>query len=193
MNPPSFPTLETERLHLREITLDDAPALFAIHGDPEVMRWFGADPLAQPADAERLVKLFASWRDLPNPGVRWGLQAKADGELIGTVGLFAWNRGWSTCTLGYELARRAQGQGLMQEALRATLDWGFREMKLHRISAQIHPDNEASLRSVRKLGFVEEGLLREIGYWGGRFHDLMQYSLLSTEFEHRAAPLNCAP
>jgi hypothetical protein len=60
---------------------------------------------------------------------------------VGSCGLFAWNREWAKCSTGYELARTARGQGLMREALRAAFDWGFAQMGLHRIEAQIHPDN----------------------------------------------------
>lgn len=68
-----FPTLQTKRLQLREITVADAPALLAIHGDAQAMRWFGAEPLTELQQAERLADVFAGWRKLPNPGVRWGI------------------------------------------------------------------------------------------------------------------------
>ncbi len=63
--------------------------------------------------------------------------------------------------LGYELAEHAQKRGLMMEALSAALSWGFKYIKLNRIEAQIHQDNHASLKLVQRLGFVEEGLLRQ--------------------------------
>src|SRR4051794_15329287 len=106
-----FPSLETERLLLREIVAEDAGALFAIHGDAALMRWFGNDPLADLAGAEKLVSAFASWRKMPNPGTRWGIQLKGEPGLRGTCGLFAWNRAWRKCTLGYELAAGSQGKG----------------------------------------------------------------------------------
>lgn len=184
--PPPFPVLETERLVLREITATDAPALFAIHGDPELMRWFGTDPAPNLEAASGLVDLFASWRALPNPGVRWALQLKGQTSLIGTCGLFGWNRKWHKCTLGYELGHEAQGNGFMQEAVSAALTWGFQNMELNRVEAQVHPSNTASLKSIRRLGFVEEGRLREVGHWAGKFHDLLQFSLLRKEWERRA-------
>jgi len=184
---PPFPVIETERLLLREIVADDAPMLFAIHGDAELMQWFGNDPLPDLAAAQRLVALFASWRVAANPGVRWGLQLKGSTGLVGTCGLFAWNRNWRKCTLGYELAREAQGQGLMQEALLAALAWGFEHMALNRVEAQVHPDNKASLRSVQRLSFREEGRLRQLGYWRDQFHDLLQYALLREEWDRGLA------
>lgn len=177
-----FPTLETSRLLLRELVADDAPALFAIHGDAKAMRWFGADPMIDVRQAQRLIEIFSGWRELPNPGVRWGLQNKNDERLIGSCGLFKWNRGWQTCTLGYELAQSARGAGLMTEALSAALNWGFEQMKLNRIEAQIHPDNAASLKLARGLGFVQEGRAREAGFWQGAHHDLLQFGLLRRDW-----------
>ena len=180
--PELFPALETSRLRLREITLQDAPALFAIHGDAALMRWFGFDPLPDLTAAENLVKVFAAWRTQANPGTRWGIQLKHDPLLLGSCGLYGWNRNWRKCTIGYELAAHVQSRGYMQEALCVMIDWGFDKMKLNRIEAEIHPDNQASLRLAAKLGFVKEGLLRQAGRWDGRYHDLLQYSLLRSEW-----------
>jgi ribosomal-protein-alanine N-acetyltransferase len=179
----SFPTLQTDRLLLRELTSADAPTLFAIHGDAEAMRWFGSDPLKTLAEAEHLVEVFAGWRRLPSPGTRWGLERAEDGALVGTCGLFNWNRAWRRCTLGYELARSAWGQGLMDEALRTALAWGFSPdgMTLNRVEAMIHPNNQSSLRLAGRLGFQREGLLREVAFWGGRHEDLLMYSKLASD------------
>ncbi|MDE1179581.1 GNAT family protein [Paraburkholderia sp.] len=179
-----FPTLDTPRLLLRELVIADAPALFAIHGDAIGMRWFGGDPMIDVRQAERLIEAFASWRAMPNPGVRWGLVHKRDGELIGSCGLFKWNRSWKTCTVGYELAQSARGAGLMHEALTAALDWGFDQMTLNRIEAQIHPDNAPSLKLAQTLGFVREGTAREAGFWQGAHHDLLHFSLLRRDWLH---------
>ena len=103
-----FPSLSTARLQLREIVASDAPALLAIHGDREAMKWFGTDPLADLEAAERVIAGFANMRTLPSPGVRWGIvhASPARGSaLLGTCGVFRWNRGWRTCLTGYELAR----------------------------------------------------------------------------------------
>jgi ribosomal-protein-alanine N-acetyltransferase len=178
----AFPTFETPRLLLRELVAADASALFAIHGDAEAMRWYGADPMIDVRQAQRLIEVFAGWRTMPNPGVRWALHSKSTDQLIGTCGLFKWNRGWKTCTVGYELARTARGAGLMAEALDAALTWGFASMQLHRIEAQIHPENTASLKLARVLGFVQEGRAREAGFWQGQHHDLLQFGLLHQDW-----------
>ena len=181
----AFPSLSTARLQLREIVASDAPALLAIHGDREAMKWFGSDPPADLEAAARVIAGFANLRPLPSPGVRWGIvhsSASRGSALLGTCGVFRWNRGWRSCLTGYELARHAQGRGYMTEALRAVYAWAFDVMGVDRIEAQVHPLNTPSLALLKRLGFVEEGLLREAGYWLGQRRDLVQLGLLKREF-----------
>jgi ribosomal-protein-alanine N-acetyltransferase len=173
-----FPTLQTPRLVLRELAGSDTDAMFAIHSDVDAMRWFGSEPLTERSQARQLIDMFAAWRREANPGTRWGIVERQSGLLIGSVGLFRWNRSWRNCIVGYELGRSAWGQGYMSEALRRVLRYGFEEMMLHRVQAEIHPDNRASIVLVEKLGFEFEGLHRQQGYWHGRFHDLACYGLL---------------
>ena len=180
---PQFPFLSTDRLNLREIAPTDAADLYSIHGDPERMKWFGSDPLETEDDATNLIQTVASWRALPNPGVRWALERKGLPGLVGTCGLFSWNRSWKKCTLGYELQRSVEGKGLMQEALLAAIPWGFSEMELNRIEALVHRENTASLRLLERLGFFAEGTLRQVCFWGGKFHDMVQLSLLREEWK----------
>jgi len=177
---PDFPTLTTNRLMLREITHDDTDAVLGIHGDPELMEWFG-EPLADRDGATKLINILATWRLLPDPGVRWGIERHDAHGLIGSCGLFLWRRTERSCTLGYELAGAAQGRGYMTEALQAAIAWGFEHMHLHRIEARIHPENTPSLNLAKRLGFSVEGLLREAAFWSGQHHDLQVLSLLETD------------
>lgn len=181
-----FPALRTQRLQLRQILLSDAPALFAIHSDVEWMRWYGVEPVSEMAQAEQLAELFAGWFHA-GTGFRWGLECLQDRRLIGTCGLFRWNRSWGNCVIGYEIARDRQAQGYMREALAAVLDYGFNSMHLHRIQAETHPQNLASIGLATRLGFRFEGVHREQAYWNGRFHDLNCYSLLENEWRAQAS------
>ena len=177
-----FPLLETPRLLLREIVESDASALLAIHSDAEHMKWFGAEPLRDVAGALGLVKLFAGWRQQASPGTRWGIELKGTPGLVGTCGLFAWNPAWKKCAIGYELAPQATGRGLMREALEAAIPWGLGAMGLNRIEALVHECNSSSLSLLARMGFVQEGRLREVAFWGGRHHDMLQLSLLAAEW-----------
>lgn len=177
----AFPSLLTMRLKLRPVTLDDVDALFAIHSDAETMRWYGVNPITERAEGVRLAELFAGWF-ATGTGYRWGLERHADGRLIGTCGLFRWNRSWRNCVTGYELARDCHGQGYMSEALEAILGYGFDEMQLHRVQAEAHGSNTASIALAKRMGFQFEGIHRQQGYWNGQFHDLHCYSLLAEEW-----------
>lgn len=176
-----FPTLETDRLVLREIVPDDAEMVYRILGNPAVMRLSGSDPLPNIGAATSVIERFATCRASGSLNVRWGIQLKDHPELIGTCGLFGWNRGWHKCSAGYELGLEWQNKGFMREALRAVLTWGFYEMLLHRVEAQVHPANSRSINLMRSLGFVQEGLLREAAHWGGEIHDMAQFGLLWQE------------
>jgi ribosomal-protein-alanine N-acetyltransferase len=180
----AFPQLETRHLVLREIGDADAADLLRIHGDAVHMQWFGSDPLTDIDGAKKLVQTFAKWREEPASGTRWGMQLKRTPGLIGTCGLFRWNRNWRTCVVGFEISPLHQRRGHMKESLSAVLAWGFGEMGLNRVEAQVHPHNAASLALLRKLGFVEEGLQREAGYWAGSHHDLLLHSLLQREWRN---------
>ncbi|RZI42279.1 N-acetyltransferase [Herbaspirillum sp. HC18] len=176
-----FPLLRTSRLKLRQITRADAPALFAIHSDIDWMCWYGVDPVASLEQAEQLADLFAGW-STAGTGFRWALERREDKRLIGTCGLFRWNKSWRNCVIGYEIHRDWHGQGYMREALEAVLDYGFDMMALHRVQAETHPDNAASIGLATRLGFRFEGVHREQAYWNHRFHDLNCYSLLEPDW-----------
>jgi ribosomal-protein-alanine N-acetyltransferase len=176
-----FPHLTTPRLRLRQIVPSDANALFAIHSDTDWMQWYGVDPMTRRSQADHLAELFANWFTA-GTGFRWGLERKADRRLIGTCGLFRWNRSWHNCVVGYEIARDCHAQGYMREALTAILNFGFDEMKLHRVQAETHPDNTASIGLAMRLGFRFEGIHREQAFWSGRYHDLNCYSLLEQDW-----------
>ena len=182
-----FPILKTKRLILREIVAADAPALFAIYSDVDAMRWFGTDPLTDVEEAVKLVETFAEWRKAINPGTRWAIVQNTTGRLIGTCGLFKWSPSRRSCTVGYELAQQARGNGFMCEALSAILDWGFEHMSLNRVEAQVHPENKPSIKLIARLRFVREGLLRQASFWLGEYRDLVQFSLLRSEYSLSAS------
>lgn len=179
--PNAFPNLITQRLNLRQITADDVPALFAIHSDSDWMQWYGVDPISSLVEAEQLADLFAGW-SAAGTGFRWALERKQDKRLLGTCGLFRWNKSWRNCVIGYEIQRTFHGQGYMREAVTAILNYGFDMMALHRVQAETHPDNLPSIGLASRLGFRFEGVHREQAYWDGRFHDLNCYSLLERDW-----------
>ena len=142
------------------------------------MQWMGADALKDLEAAHHTISRFLAGRTAIAPNVRWGLERKSDGQLLGTCGVFNWSKEWRNCTLGYELGMAAQKNGYMHEALKVVLPWAFEHLALHRIEALIHPDNHASFKLVERFGFQIEGTRREVAFWNGAHHDMVQLGLL---------------
>jgi ribosomal-protein-alanine N-acetyltransferase len=178
----AFPTLYTPRLCLREITLDDAEAIFAIRGDHAVTR-HNIGPAYR--DIERARLLIAEMRDAyaHMQELRWGITLPPDRQVVGMVGFNDWHRTDRRASVGYDLAQTYWGQGIMPEALGAVLAFGFRAMDLNRIEATVSAGNPASVRVLEKLGFVLEGRQREQYYDEERFCDLLLFGLLGREFD----------
>lgn len=176
-----FPVLETERFVLREITPEDAPELFRIYGDPEVMRYFGSPPIATLEEArQRVERTRVAFRN--GEGIRWAITRRGSPQMIGSCGHWRLVKPHFRSEIGYDLLPEAWGQGVMPEAVAAILQFGFERMGLHSVEAQIHPDNRGSRRVLEKLGFVQEGYFRESYYENGVFTDAAVFSLLGREW-----------
>jgi [ribosomal protein S5]-alanine N-acetyltransferase len=180
--PSSFPELVTKRLRLRAPLLADAAALFVVLGDPEVTRYHNMPTLMTQAEAraalDRLAERYAA-RDT----IRWAIELVEPGEsaMIGTVGLLRFDFEHRRAEIGYEIARRWWNQGVATEAAAAVIGYGFGVLGLHRIEAGVMHGNDASVRVLEKLGFLEEGTRRDYAYFKGGFHSFRSFSLLETE------------
>lgn len=180
---PPFPVLETERLVLREITLDDATFWLRNFADPEVVELTAFEPPADLEGAKEEILRYALRPFAQGTGIRWGISFRGSNDLLGTLGYHQWVReGGNHARIGYEILREQRRKGLMTEAMRAVLDYGFDTMSLNRVEALIDPINVASIRLVEGLGFRREGVLRENTHFRGRFIDDAVYALLAREW-----------
>jgi [ribosomal protein S5]-alanine N-acetyltransferase len=177
-----FPVLETDRFLLRESTLMDARDIFAVFGDEAVTRFYNVSTFTDIQQAREVVQ-SRQRRFEAGQGVRWAIARKEDNRVIGSCGFANWVREWRKAELGYELGSDWWGRGIMTECLREALRYAFRRMNLNRVEAMVMPGNDASVRVLHKLGFSEEGLLREFGIWKGKPQDLRLFSLLHREWE----------
>jgi ribosomal-protein-alanine N-acetyltransferase len=183
----AFPRLETENLIMREIWPTDARAVFDILSDDEVTRFYDDDPFTSVSQASELVEYWATSFESKRC-IRWGIVRKdsmavRDGAIVGTCGYYGFHMWHMRASLGYELARSFWRQGIMTEALVAVIEFGFEEAGLNRIQADVMPENQASVKLLEKLGFENEGLLREYERWSGKgYVDLFAFSLLRREY-----------
>jgi ribosomal-protein-alanine N-acetyltransferase len=105
-------------------------------------------------------------------------------EIVGTFSFTQIARGpFQACYLGYQIARRHEGHGLMFEALEAAIAHAFGEMRLHRIMANYRPENERSGRLLERLGFVTEGLARGYLFIDGAWRDHVLASRTNVDFD----------
>lgn len=177
-----FPTINANRVSLRWISEEDVDALHRIFSHPEVMRYWGAPPLA---DRNAAVKLMEEIHDgfRQEKNLKWGIARRTDDALIGTATLFNLNLDNHRAEIGYGLDRAHWGMGYMNEALQALLEFAFEELALHRIEADVDPRNTASIRTVERLGFQREGYLRERWQVNGEIQDTVFYGLLRPDWE----------
>lgn len=182
INSETLPTIAAERIALRHLDEGDVPALFAIFSDPDVMRYWSSPPLEGLDEAS---KLLAHIQDGFRRRVlfQWGVARRADDRVIGTCTLFHPDLDNRRAELGYALGREHWGRGLMQEALRALLNYSFGDLHLHRLEADVDPRNASSIRMLEKLGFRQEGYLRERWLVGGDIQDSLFYGLLASEWQ----------
>jgi [ribosomal protein S5]-alanine N-acetyltransferase len=173
--------LATPRARLRAPVLEDAHALLALYGDPEVMRYVGQDPTpGVAAMREKLVRdLEAQHR---GESARWVLTFPGQLQAVGYLGLFQWSQRERRAELGYLLAKAHWSQGLMREVLPHVVHFGFTVMRLHRIEARVDPRNTGSVRLLQRLGFRQEGLLRDAALSQGAYCDTVLMGLLEDEW-----------
>ena len=184
----TMPQLATERLVLRPIRREhDLAALYSLFADVKVARYTDTGPFTSVSEAVEVMdwieQIYQEQR-----GMRWAITIKDGDVLVGTCGFNVWERRNNVAEIGYDLAHRCWGRGLMTEALTAMIEFGFREMALHRVEADVTVGNDASARVLEKLGFHEEGLLRQRGYWRGEYHDLRFFGLLRPEWTLDSTP-----
>jgi ribosomal-protein-alanine N-acetyltransferase len=141
---------ETQRLVLREFTLDDLVPLVAMHSDPEVCRFIGG--VRSPEQSrQNLVQWMAAYR---RDGVsKWAVVLRETGELVGRCGLTPEHIEDTTeWELGWTFARPFWGKGYATEAAAAAMDYWFRELRKPHVISLIRPGNVASTRVAQRLG-----------------------------------------
>lgn len=178
----NFPILKTERLVLRPMSTEDAPALFELRTDPVINRYIDRLPTTELEDALRFIeKIDKGIRD--NHWLYWAITEATSKEdksheghegqevlkdqelnydhLIGTICLWNFVPTDDKAELGYELSVARQGLGLMSEAVNAVLAYGFGTIGLSAVEAAVHPENAASVKVLNRAGFTLVGTFED--------------------------------
>jgi ribosomal-protein-alanine N-acetyltransferase len=154
--PHAVPPLVTNRLVLRPLELDDAPALLPALSDPGNMQYWSSGPVETVDD----VRQYLRW-NVEGEGVQsWAItRTGAQDDALGWVVLM--DRRAGTAEIGYMSRPDAQGSGLVREAVKRVCRYAFEERGLRRLYADTDPDNTGSIRLLEAIGFQQEGRLRE--------------------------------
>jgi [ribosomal protein S5]-alanine N-acetyltransferase len=176
-----IPELHTQRCRLRPFLDTDLPVLFALRSDPEVMRYVDREPFRSMDEAEEMMgKIRTS--AAAGEGFSWVI-ADAEDRMIGMCGIWRIDKEHHRGEVGYTLLPAYWGQGYITEVMQAVIGFGFRDLGLHSLEANVNPNNAASIRVAEKLGFVKEAHFRENYYFRGQYIDSAIYSLLSHEWQ----------
>lgn len=181
------PRLRTARLRLRAFRGADADALFALHSNANVLRYWDSPPWTERARAERFI---AACREMAEEGsgVRLAVDRFPDEAFIGWCSVTRWNPVHRSAALTYCLDAAAWGHGYATEAAGALLQWAFDALDLNRVQAETDTRNAASAHVLEKLGFVREGTLREDCIVNGEVSDSWVYGLVGRRMPAVAAP-----
>jgi ribosomal-protein-alanine N-acetyltransferase len=175
------PTLDTDRLRLRPFSESDANAMYALHSNARVLRYWDSAPWTEPARADQFIETSRKMAD-EGTGVRLAIDLRSDDTFIGWCAFMRWNPEFRSGSIGYVFAENVWGQGYATEALRALLTWAFANLDLNRVQAELDTRNGASQRVLIKLGFVHEGTTREDCIVNGEVSDSFIYGLLRRDF-----------
>ncbi len=177
----TFPQIETSRLVLRKITPSDANDLFSFMSDEATVKNNLILPHKQIAETDKFIKYLNKQYD-KQQDIRWGITKKGSDTLIGTIGYFNFHPQDFQAEIGVILDKQYWRGGIMTEALVAALTFGFNNLAFNRITIFIWPDNAPAIGLAKKVGFQEEGLLKECKFLNDQFYDLGMYSLLKKNY-----------
>lgn len=140
-----FPTLTTDHLILRRLTMDDAEAIAILRSNKKVNEFIDRKSNTNNEEAKQFIdkieKAVAN-----NESVYWAISLKTINPLIGTICLWNISHKNNSAEIGYELHPDFQGKGFMQEAIAAVIQWGFEKMNLTTIIGLVKPQNKKSIR-----------------------------------------------
>lgn len=154
MNSAAFPILTTERLTLRQVSLDDQYDIFALRSDPEINKFLDRQPCWTIEEAITFINRINEKSKLGD-SYYWAISLTDTKTLVGTICLFDFSVGKNSCEMGYELKTEFQGQGLMKEAVQVIIDYAFQTLKVKKILACTHDGNQKSTTLLLKFNFIK--------------------------------------
>lgn len=150
----SFPILTTERLTLRQLSIDDQQNIFALRSDTEINKYLDREPGKTIEDAVNFITRVNDNIKINN-SLYWAITLTNEKTFVGTICLFGFSDENDKCEIGYELLTNFQRQGIMMEAVEKVIDYAFTTIKVQKIEAVFHRDNRNSIKLLEKFAFKD--------------------------------------
>ena len=176
-----LPVLVGERIRMRGYRPEDLHDFYAVHSDPRVMRYWSFPAWTEISQSYEYFASAIQGRDA-SQRLCWAIADLQTDRVLGGTTLFSNNPSQGRAEIGYVLGHAHWGQGYAQEALRLVIDYTFDVLGFRRIEADIDPRNTGSCKLAERLGFVQEGLLRERWIVDGELQDATIYGLLARDW-----------
>lgn len=149
-----FPILTTERLTLRQLSMDDQQDIFALRSDKEINKYLDRQVSKTIEDAINFINKVNE-NIKKNNSIYWVITLTKTGTFVGTICLFDFSNEKSSCEIGYELMTKFQGQGIMKEAAEKVIDYAFQTLQVQKIVAFTHKGNLRSTKLLTKFNFIK--------------------------------------
>lgn len=173
-----FPILETERLVLRRIILDDAQSYFELRSNVDAMKHI-CKPLQTSIEESKKMIYQINEMIAFNDGIGWAISLKDNPKMIGSVSFHRIDKVHYRAEIGYMLHPNYWRKGIVSEAVEAIIKYGFNILKFHSIEAHIDPTNVGSEKILQNFNFVKEAYFKENYFFAGQFLDTAVYSLIN--------------
>ena len=178
-----FPTLQTERLLLREVTKNDNQEIFKLRSLPESMEYMDTNKCSSIEQANDFVKRIQDDFN-ETSGISWGIELKSKpGKIIGYVSLVRIMKENYRAEVAYSILPDFWRLGIATEAMIPMIKFGIKKIGFHSFEANVNKNNTSSIKLLEKLGFIKEAHFRENYFFNGEFIDTVIYSLLTSEFQ----------
>lgn len=166
--------------YFRKLKKSDAESIYQHVKDKEICRYTKniPSPYHKKDAISYIKKSVQGWKK----GVGYAFGIVIDEKVVGVCGLAKVDKKNRSAELGYWLGKKYWGQGITTAASRKVLEFGFKQLKLHRVSIMHLEENIASRKVIEKLGFHPEGLERDRTFRFGRWHNLCWYGMLEEEY-----------
>lgn len=175
-----FPALESGSLFYRPFHISDAEFIFSLRSDEKVMEYMDTNRHASVADSENFINfILSSFAEMKS--INWIIACKDTKEPAGYFGFWRINTEHCRGEIGYALQQRFWGRGIMSETLKRMIEFGFKDLQLHSIEANVNPNNISSIKLLEKAGFKREAYFRENFLFNGKYFDSAIYSLIETD------------